>query len=110
MYFCTKVIFFVFHFISLVFPFYFLLSELGKLIVFSIYGIYNYQDCKQHVDVGINTLMSICDGLGPSTFLSKHGKGASYDGRHEWRNCFIPARIGISDFDVIIYKVLLPIL
>ena len=27
---------------------------------------YTFLDCKQYVDAGINTLMSISDGLGPS--------------------------------------------
>ena len=34
--------------------------------MFSIYGVYNYQNCKQYVGARINTLLSISDGLGPS--------------------------------------------
>ena len=48
--------------------FYFLLSKLRKFLVFSISGVYNYQDCEQDVGAGINTLMSFSDGLGPSIF------------------------------------------
>ena len=66
--------YFVYYFISLIFPFYFLLSKLRKSLVFSIHGVYNYQDCKQHVGAGINTLMPISDGLGPSIFCQKMEK------------------------------------
>ena len=41
------------------------LSQLRKVV---------YQDCKQHVGAGINTLMSISDGLGPSIFCRKMEK------------------------------------
>ena len=41
--------------------------------------------------------------------MSKDGKGASYDGRDGWKSCLCPARVGISDFDVIMYEVLFPI-
>ena len=41
------------------------LSQLRKLV---------YQDCKQHVGAGINALMSISDGLGPSIFCRKMEK------------------------------------
>ena len=40
-------------------------SQLSKLV---------YQDCKQHVGAGINALMSISDGLGPSIFCRKMEK------------------------------------
>ena len=88
---------------------YFSFSYLRKFFVFSIYGVNNYQDCKQYVGAGKNTLMSISDGLGPSIFLSKDEKGASYQGIDGWKSCLIPARVGISDFDVIVYEVLFPI-
>ena len=39
-----------------------------KFLIFSIYGAYNYQDCKPYVGAGMNTLMSVSDGLGPSIF------------------------------------------
>ena len=41
------------------------LSQLRKLV---------YQECKQHVGAGINALMSISDGLGPSIFCRKMEK------------------------------------
>ena len=65
------ILFFIF---SPHFSFLFLLSELRKFLVFSIYGVYNYQDCEQHVGAGMNTLMSISDGLGPSIFCRKMEK------------------------------------
>ena len=42
-------------------------------------------------------------------FLSKYGKGASYEGRDGWKNCLFPARVGISDPDVMMYEVFFPI-
>ena len=41
------------------------LSQLRKLV---------YQDCKQSVGAGMNALMSISDGLGPSIFCRKMEK------------------------------------
>ena len=35
-------------------------------------------------------------------FLSKDGKGESYDGRDGWKGCLFPARVGISNFDVLL--------
>ena len=32
---------------------------------------HTFFDCKQYVPAGINTLMSICDGLVPSIFCRK---------------------------------------
>ena len=53
-----------------------------------------FQHCKQPVGAGINTLMSISDGLGSSILLSRDGKGASYEGRDCLKNCLFPARVG----------------
>ena len=102
--------YFVFLFYFFIFPFkLFFILLFKEILVFSIYGVNNYQDCKQYVGAGINTLMSISDGLGPSIFLGKDEKGASYEGIDGWKSCLVPARVGISDFDVIMYKVLFPI-
>ena len=67
MYFCIEVMCFIFFYF---FPFsilsYFIfLFQLRKLL---------YQDCKQHVGAGINALMSISDGVGPSIFCRKMEK------------------------------------
>ena len=76
--------------------------------MFSIYGANIYQNCKQYVGAGINTLISITGGLGPSIFRRKI-KNASYDGRDGWKSCLFAARVGISDFYVIMYEVAFPV-
>ena len=67
MYSCTKshvfyvlVIFLIFSILSFIF-----LSQLRKLV---------YQDCKKNVGAGMDTLMSISDGLGPFIFCRKMEK------------------------------------
>ena len=47
--------------------------------MFFIFGLYNFHLCKEYVGAGISTLMSISDGFGHVQFLSKDGKGASYE-------------------------------
>ena len=42
--------------------------------VFSIYGLNLFSNCKQKVGAGLNTLMSISDGLDPSIFCRKMEK------------------------------------
>ena len=66
------------------------------------------------------SLITICDGLGPSIFCRKmekarpmreemDGKGASYEGRAVWKSWLFPAGVGFFSFDVIIQKILFPI-
>ena len=43
-------------------------------------------------------------------FLSEDGKSASYDGRIGWKSCLFPARVGISNFDVILLDSTFPYL
>ena len=43
-------------------------------------------------------------------FLSKDGKGASFDGRDGWKSCLFPARVGISNFGVILLDSTFPYL
>ena len=43
-------------------------------------------------------------------FLSKEGKGVSYDGRDGWKSFLFPARVGISNFDVILLDSTFPYL
>ena len=69
---------------------------------------YTFLDCTQYVGAGINSLVSISDGLEPS-FSVENGKNASYEGSDGWKGCLFPARVGIFNFDVAIYKVLFPI-
>ena len=49
-------------------------SILNYFIYFSSLRKLVYQDCKQYVVAGLNTLMSISDGLGPSIFCRKMEK------------------------------------
>ena len=79
------------------------LSQLTKLV---------YQDCKQHVtcqrgnkrfDVHLRRIRTV-------HFLSKDGKGASYDGRDGWKSCLFPAKVGICNFDVILLDSTFPYL
>ena len=58
---------------------------------------------EKHYDVRLRRIKSV-------HFLSKQGKGASYDGRDGWKGCLFIARVGVFEFDVIMYKVLFPIL
>ena len=57
---------------------YFILSSLFSILSYFIFlsqfRKLVYQDCKQHVGAGINALMSISDGLGPSIFGRKMEK------------------------------------
>ena len=95
MYFSTDVIYFVFYFIFLIFHFYFLLCDLGKFLVFSIYGVYNCQDCKQYVGAGLDTLMSISNGLGPSIFCRKMEKAPPMREKMDRKVVYFPPE---SDF------------
>ena len=65
-------------------------------------------NCKQNVGAGINALMSISDGLGPSIFLPKDGKGGSYEGRDGWKCCLFPARVGTLAFDAVLFDSTFP--
>ena len=54
--------------------------------------------------------MSISEALGRVHFLSKEGKGASYEGRDGWKSCLFPARVGTPTFDVILFDSTFPYL
>ena len=54
--------------------------------------------------------MSVSNGLGPSLFLSKDGKGASYEGRDGWKSCLFPARVGTLAFDAKLFDSTFPYL
>ena len=70
----TRILCFYFYFSFFHSSYFVLLSYLGKFLVFSIHGVYNCQDCKQYVGAGINILIYISDGLGPSIFCRKMEK------------------------------------
>ena len=50
--------------------FYFIFLTRGNMQNFPIYGT-NFSNCKQYVVAGIDTSVSISDGLGPSIFCRK---------------------------------------
>ena len=43
---------------------------------------------NKHFDVHLRRIRTV-------NFLSKDGKGASYEGRDGWKKCLFPARVGI---------------
>ena len=94
--------YFVLYFISSFFHFlYFIfLSQLRKLVIPRLQT--RCRRGNKHFDVHLRWIRTV-------HFLSKDGKGASYDGRDGWKSCLFPARVGKFDFDVIMYKVLFPI-
>ena len=89
-----------------IFPFF---SNLSLFIFpFPIKGLV-YQDYKQYVGAGINTLMSISDGLGPSIFCRKMEKARPMMEEMDGRVGYFPPQSAYSDFDVLISEVLFPI-
>ena len=97
MYSCNEVMYFVFYFIFLIFH-YFLLFKLRKLSVFFIYGVYNYQDSKQHVGPEMDTLMSISDGLGPSIFCRKMEKARPMMEEMDGKVVYFPPELAFLTF------------
>ena len=66
-------------------------------------------ECEQTVGAGIDSLMSISDGLGPSIFCRNMEKARPMREEMDGKVVFFPARFGVFNFDVINYKVLFPI-
>ena len=83
-------------------------SLIRKFLVFSVYGLYKFQHCRQYVGAGINTLMSISDGLGPSIFCRKMEKSRPMTGEMNVKVFFSRQRQQL-DFDVIICQAIFPI-
>ena len=111
MYFCTKVMFFVFYFISSFFLFNYFVFTLLIREILSIFHLCSMQLLRlkticwrgnKQVDVHLRWIVTV-------HFLSKGRKCASNDGRDGQKSCLFPVRVGTFDFDVIIQKVLLPI-
>ena len=73
----------------------FYLPNLGNFQYFPSMDFTRFQNCEEYVGAGINTLVSVSDGIGASSFLSKDGKGASFEGKDGWKSCLFPARVGI---------------
>ena len=61
-----------------------------KFLVFSIYGSCSFSNCKQYVGSGINSLMSIANGLGPSIFCQNMEKANSMREETDARNVYFP--------------------
>ena len=103
MYFCDEVMHFVFYFVFFIFIFVILFSTLlnKKFFELSIHGVYN----EQHVGAGINTLMSISDGLGPSIFCRKMERERPMMEEMDGKVVFFPARVGIFNFELMVLKV-----
>ena len=102
---------FVFYFIFLIFHFcYFYFTLLIKEIprIFHLWSVQlaSLQPiCRRrnkHFDFHLRGIRTV-------HFLSKDGQGASYDRRDGWKGCLFHARVGIFDFDVIMYRILFPI-
>ena len=70
---------------------------------------YAFLDCKQYFGVGLNTLLSISDGLRPSIFCQKMEKARPIREEMDGKVVYFPPESAFFTFDVIIYKVLFPI-
>ena len=88
MYSCTKVMFciFIYFFIfsilsQLIFPFPIKETSIPWLKTLCRRG-------NKHFDVYLRRIRTV-------HYLSKDGKGASYDGIDRWKSCLLPARVGI---------------
>ena len=76
-----------------------------KFLVFSIYGIYNFQHCKQNVGAGKSTLVSISDGLGSSIFRRNMEKVRPM-GKRWMEMLFCSRRSRDLDFEVVMCRIL----
>ena len=97
----------VIHFLFL-FPFYF--TFLTKETFFLRPFIeHTFLDCKQNVGAGINTLMSIFDGLGPCIFCRNMEEARPMREQMDGKVIYFPPESAFFNFDVILYNVLCPI-
>ena len=95
-----RIFFFFIFVIFSILSYFIFLSHLRKLLKPRLYT--RCRRGNRHFDVHLRRTRTV-------HFLSKDGKGASYEGRDGWKSCLFPARVGISDFDVLMNKVLFPI-
>ena len=65
---------------------------------------------SKSVGAGMDTLMAISEGLGPSIFCRKTEKCASYEGRDGWKGFLFPARVDTPTFDAILFDSTFPYL
>ena len=66
-------------------------------------------DCKQHVGAGINALMSISDGLGPSIFCRKMEKMRPMMEEMDGKVVYFPPESAFPNLMLYLYTVLFPI-
>ena len=62
-------------------------------------------ECKRNVNAGKSTLMSICDGLGPSIFCRVMGKARPLREEMDGKVVYFPPDSAFFNFDAILYKV-----
>ena len=70
---------------------------------------YTFLDSKQYVGAGINTLMSISDGLAPSVFCQKMETARLMREEMDGRVVYFPPESAFFNFDVILSEILIPI-
>ena len=54
-----------------------------------------FQNNKQNVGAGIDSLMSVSDGISPSTFCRKMEKARPMRQEMDGKSCLFPTRVGI---------------
>ena len=91
------ILYFILFYSFLIFVFLFLLSKTRKFFELSIYGVYN----KQLIGAGINTLMPISDGLGPSIFCRKMEKARPVMKEMDGKVVYFPPESAFFNFDVL---------
>ena len=62
--------------------------------------------CKKDIGAGINTWMSIFDGLGPSIYCRKMKNARPMREEMDGKVVFVSSQSGLSDFDVVIHRLL----
>ena len=73
------------------------------------FWIIQFSDYKQYVDAGINNLVSISDGLGPSIFCRKMENAQPTREEMDWK-LFISSQSRHCHIDSVIYKSTFPYL
>ena len=83
--------------------------DCGKIWYFLHLWNIHFLVCKQNLGVGMNTLMSISDGLGPSVFCRKMRRTRSMREEMDGKVVYFPPASAFQSFDVFILKVLFSI-
>ena len=91
--------------------FIFLINFLKLRKYFSFFHLRNIlYNCKQRCRRGNKHFDVHLWRIRTAHFLSKEGKGASYEGRDGWKGCLFPARVGTLSFDAILFDSTFPYL